>query len=137
MIILDARYASSYLNKRNVLEIELLGFIFVQEVVLSRMINPNTNHHYSMTYNTIQKRCSRCDNIFNIPRVNKGRTFLKILDLYPCTFCGYRVDGNGIGELTSGRCISCSIPFIIIKEHCKGMCHRCYMRKWRITNVTK
>ena len=137
MIILDARYALSYLNKRNVLEIELLEFIFVQKVVLGRMINQIMNHHFSMTSNAIQRRCSRCDNLFYIPWVAKNELRIKILDLVPCTFCGYRVNKDGVGESTSGRCVDCCIPFMIIKEHCKGMCHRCYMRKWRIGNVTK
>jgi len=80
----------------------------------------------------IQKRCRRCEKLYDIPNIRESEARENMLMHYPCTFCKFDDVDN-----KSGRCVECIIPFTITDEHAKGMCHRCYMIEWRKKNVTK
>lgn len=84
----------------------------------------------------VQKRCARCQELFNIPNVKQSPIRDILLEFSPCTHCGYVKNPTDIKNNVSGRCKDCSIPFSMIDHHGKGRCHRCFMVEHR-KNVTK
>ncbi len=102
-------------------------------------INPIIRAHLTkMIIKFVQKRCARCQELFNIPNVKQSPIRDILLEFSPCTHCGYvkTPTETDIKNNVSGRCQDCSIPFSIIDHHGKGRCHRCFMIEHR-KNVTK
>ena len=88
--------------------------------------NHTSNHHmkvHCMKIPHIQKRCERCEEQFLIPNIRQSRAREKMLMYFPCPYCLFTRAGMGD---KSGRCRSCSIPFVMIDHHARGMCMRCY-----------
>ena len=81
-----------------------------------------------------QKRCARCQQLFDIPNIKESPAREKLIEYYPCSFCGYIKSHNLQEKNKTGRCRDCFIPFVIIDEHALGYCHRCYTKNWRIIN---
>lgn len=88
-----------------------------------------------MKIQEIKKRCSRCDNLYEIPNIKESKARNLMIDYYPCCHCGFIKDVNNPKNNRSGRCLDCAIPFQMIDHQGKGRCNRCYMRMLR--NATK
>jgi hypothetical protein len=80
----------------------------------------------------VQKRCERCERLFNIPNIKDSKARDFIIRYTPCSHCFY--DASGLD--TTGRCLDCSIPFRFVDHKAKGRCHRCLMAHYR-KNSTK
>lgn len=89
-----------------------------------------------MSLKVIKKRCERCDSMYDILFIRESKAKRDALTYTPCTFCGYIAFGNEkINK--SGRCGRCSIPFVIIDHHAKGLCNRCYQYNFRNNATNK
>lgn len=84
----------------------------------------------------LKKRCPRCENLYEIPKIKESPAFYKIIEYYPCCHCGYTKDVKDPKNNRSGRCSSCAVPFSMIDHHAKGRCNRCYVKYIR-ENATK
>jgi len=63
--------------------------------------------------------------MYDISFIRKSKAKRDALTYTPCTYCGYIAFSNDkINK--SGRCLRCSIPFVIVDHHAKGRCKRCY-----------
>lgn len=84
----------------------------------------------------IQKRCARCEKLFDIPNLKESKARDFALLYTPCSHCYFVEDITNPKYQLSGRCLDCSTPFALVNHKAKGRCHRCLMKHYR-TNSTK
>lgn len=84
-----------------------------------------------MKISHIKKLCERCEEFFLIPNIRESRARELALQFYPCPHCLFVKSVFYPRNNRSGRCIDCSIPFLLIDHHAKGRCLRCYNKNLR------